>query len=180
MNWWQFVLATSFGLVAQLSPAASPPKPAPDVLRRAGETTLFSFVTAGGKTASLCEGPKAAYLVYRFGTAAKIELQYPSVLDATSWQKFTYWSYHRGGGVANAGEELSRLSFKNGGIEYQLYDNTHAFVNKAKEEDYRREVGVYVVLKGKEVRVVGKESSTVGDLYLTDDQRERVKVSEEP
>jgi hypothetical protein len=91
MNSWLLILATSLGLLAQLSPAASQPKPGPDALRHAGETTLFSFVTASGKTALLCEGPKDAYLVYRFGTAAKTELQYPSVLDANSWQKFTYW-----------------------------------------------------------------------------------------
>jgi hypothetical protein len=180
MNSWQLVLATFLGLVAGLSPAASQPKPGPDVLRRVGETTVFSFVTSSGKTVSLCEGPQSAYLVYRFGTAAKTALQYPTVLDASSWQKFTYWSYHRGGGVANAGEELHQLSFKNGGVEYQLYDDTHAFMNKAKEEDYRREAGVYVVLKGKEVRVVGKEPSVVGSLYLADEQRERVKVSEQP
>jgi hypothetical protein len=180
MSSWLLVLATSLGLVARVSPAASQPKPGPDALRRAGETTLFSFVTASGKTASLCEGPKAAYLVYRFGTTAKTELQYPSMLDATSWQKFTYWSYDRGGGVANAGEELHQLSFKNGGVEYQLYDDTFAFVNKAKEEDFRRELGVYVVLKGKKVRVVGKEPSVVGGLYMVADLRERVNVSEEP
>jgi hypothetical protein len=179
MQPWRLALAIPLGVAAGLS-SASQPKPVPDALRRVGETTLFSFVTSSGKTASLCEGPKATYLVYRFGTAAKTELQYPSVLDASSWQKFTYWSYHRGGGVANAGEELQQLSFKNAGVEYQLYDDTHAFVNKAKEEDYRREVGVYVVLKGKEVRVVGREPSIVGNLYLTDEQRERVKVSEQP
>jgi hypothetical protein len=82
--------------------------------------------------------------------------------------------------VANAGEELHQLSFKNGGVEYQLYDDTFAFVNKAKEEDFRRELGVYVVLKGKKVRVVGKEPSVVGGLYMVADLRERVKVSEEP
>jgi hypothetical protein len=174
------MLAAALGLALAPSPAASQPKPRPDALRRAGETTLFSFVTAGGKTASLCEGPKAAYLVYRFGTAAKVELQYPSAQDASSWQKFTYWSYHRGGGVANAGEELHQLSFVNKGVEYQLYDDTHAFLNKAREEDYRREVGIYLTVKGKEIRVVGKAPSSVGSLYLADDQQARVKVSEEP
>lgn len=177
MQPWQLALAIPLGVAAGLS-SASQPMPMPDALRRAGETTLFSFVTASGKTASLCEGPKAAYLVYRFGTTAKTELQYPSVLDATSWQKFTYWSYHRGGGVANAGEELCQLSFKNKGVEYLLYDEWHAFLNKAKEEDFYHEVGVNVTLKGKEVRVVGTKKSIVGSLYLADDQRERVKVSE--
>ena len=179
MKGWQVVAAAPFWLASGPSPA-SQPKLSPDVLRKPGETTVFSFITSSGKTASLCEGPGGAYLVYRFGTAAKTELQYPAVLDASSWRKFTYWAYHRGGGMANAAEELHQLSFKNGDAEYQLYDDTHAFMNKAKEEDYRRQVGVYVLLKGKEVRVAGKEPSISGDLYLTDEQRERVKVSEEP
>lgn len=175
MKLWQLALAVSLGVAAG-PPLASPPPP-PDVLCRPGEATLFSFVTKSGKVASLCEGPKAAYLVYRFGTAAKTELQYPAVLDASSWQKFTYWSYHRGGGVANAGEELCQLSFKNKGVEYLLYEERHAFMNKAKEEDSHHEVGVNVGLKGKEIHIVGTEPSIVGSLYLADDQRARVQVS---
>ena len=125
------------------------PRPVADVLCHPGESTVFSFLTESGKTVSLCAGPKSAYLVYRFGTAAKTELQYPAVLDASSWQKFTYWAYHRGGGVANASEELRQLSFKNKGVEYQLYYDVFAVMNKAKQEDSRHEVGVYIVLKGK-------------------------------
>lgn len=81
--------------------AGAPPKPA--TLCQIGETPVFSFKTNGGKVATLCRGPKGSYLVYRFGTAAKVELQYPDKLDASSWQKFTYWSYTRGGGAANSG-----------------------------------------------------------------------------
>jgi hypothetical protein len=55
-----------------------------NALRRPGETRLFSFETANGKTAVLCEGAKKAHLVYRFGTAAKVELQYPIILTASS------------------------------------------------------------------------------------------------
>lgn len=175
----QLALAALLGLAAG-PPLARPTQPPADVLRRPGEAIVFSFVTKSGKVASLCEGPKGKYLVYRFGTAAKTDLQYPAVLDASSWQKFTYWSYHRGGGVANAGEELCQLSFKNKGVEYLLYDEMHAFMNKAKEEDSHHEVGIDVGLKGKQVRLVGTEPSIVGSLYLNSDQRDRVQVSEEP
>ena len=158
--------------------AAAPPAPAPDVLRKPGENTVFSFVTNGGRTVSLCEGPKSAYLVYRFGTATKTELQYPAVLDGSSWKKFTYWAYHRGGGVANAGEELQQLSFKNGAVEYLLFDETHAFLNRAKEEDYRHGVGVLVTVNGKEIRIAGTAHAINGSLYLTDEQKERVTLSD--
>jgi hypothetical protein len=176
----QKLAATTAGWLLAGSSLFGQPRPVADVLCHPGEATVFSFLTKSGKTVSLCEGPKGAYLVYRFGTAAKIELQYPAVLDASSWQKFTYWAYHRGGGVANAGMELHQLSFKNKGVEYQLYQDAHAFINKAKQEDSRHEVGVYMVLKGKEARIVGRESSIVGSLYLADDQRARVKESEQP
>ncbi len=154
-------------------------KPAPNVLRRPGETTVFCFSTNRGKTVSLCEGPKGAYLVYRFGTAAKVELQYPAVLDASSWRKFTYWAYQRGGGLANAGMEDYRLSFKNGGAEYELTDRTEAYLTSTKEEDYRREVGLNVVANGKSLGITGREASANGDLSLSDEQRKRVKLAEE-
>ena len=158
-----------------------PPQPAPDVLRRPGETTVFSVVTASGKAVSLCEGPGAKYLVYRFGTAARVELQYPAVLDASSWRKFTYWAYHRPGGVENAGMEDYWLSFQNGGAKYTLYDHTEAYLTKSKAEDYRRTVSLDVVLKaGKPLPIAVRQASIAGSLYLSDEQRERVQLSEEP
>ncbi|GAA4376305.1 hypothetical protein [Hymenobacter koreensis] len=151
-------------------------KPVPDVLRRPGETTILSFVTGSGKMASLCEGPKGSYLVYRFGTAVKTELQYPAVLDTSSWQKFTYWPYHRPGGVANAGMENYELSFKNGGAEYTLVDHTEAYVMKGGEENYRRTVRLDVVLNGKALDITVRQASVDGSLYLSDEQRDRVKL----
>jgi hypothetical protein len=161
------------------APAVRQGKPAPDVLRRPGETTVFSFVTSSGKTASLCEGPKAAYLVYRFGTAAKTELQYPAKLDASSWRKFTYWAYHRPGGVENAGMENYQLSFQNGGVKYTLNDYTEAYLLKNGDEDYRRTVIFNVVLNGKTVKIGVRQASVNGDLSLSDEQRERVTVEGE-
>lgn len=98
--------------------ASTPPPPA--TLVRPGETTLFAFQTKSGKTAALCRGPKGAYLVYRFGTAAKVELQYPAKLDASSWKKFTYWSYQRG----NPYLGIAELKFENQGVQYTLSDHS--------------------------------------------------------
>ena len=167
-----FALATSVVLLT----AGSRPKPVS--LCQAGETVLFSFETKGGKTAALCQGPKGAYLVYRFGTAAKVELQYPATLDASSWRKFTYWSYTRGGGAANSGIETSQLKFKNNGVEYTLSDQTVAFYDKQHEEDYRREVGVDVTMKGKNIVVAGNPATVVGDLYRVKENH-KVKVEED-
>jgi hypothetical protein len=167
-----FFLAASSLLLT----ASAPPKPAN--ICQAGETVVFSFVTKAGKTAALCQGPKEAYLVYRFGTAAKIELQYPAKLDASSWQKFTYWSYHRGGGAHNAGLEIAKLKFTNQGVKYELSDQTSAFYNKQKEEDYRREVGIDVVVKGKTIFVAGDAETAVGDMMGLKDGH-KVKFDED-
>lgn len=178
MSGWKAALAVPLWLVAGVT-LAQQPRPAPDMLRQPGEITVLSFVTASGKMASLCEGPKAAYLVYRFGNAAKTELQYPTVLDASSWRKFTYSAYHRPGGVENAGMENYQLSFSNGGAEYTLIDHTEAYLMKNKVENYRREVSLDVVLNGKPLNITVRQASVSGDLYLSDKQRELVKLEEE-
>ncbi|MDO7849359.1 hypothetical protein Q5H92_23550 [Hymenobacter sp. M29] len=138
--------------------ASAPPKPAN--LSWAGETVIFSFATKTGKTAALCRGPKGAYLVYRFGTAANVELQYPAKLDASSWQKFTYWSYQRG----NPYLGIAELKFQNQGVQYTISDHTSAQYDKQHEEIYPRAVSIWVTVKGKEVSVVGNSDTAVGEL----------------
>jgi hypothetical protein len=159
-------------------PAAAKPPGGAVTLARAGETTVFAFQTKSGKAAALCRGPKGAYLVYRFGTAAKVELQYPAKLDASSWQKFTYWSYSRGGGASNEGVESSQLAFKNGGIEYTLSDETRAVYDKNHEEDYRRGVGIDVKVKGKTISITGIAATAVGNLSAVKNDG-KVKIDEE-
>jgi hypothetical protein len=170
-------------LVAALWLAAAPAvggqrKPAlNDVLRRPGETTIFSFRTYRGKTVSLCEGPKGAYLAYRFGTAAKVELQYPAVLDASSWQKFAYHTHYYDV-TNNAYEYVNKLSFSIGTVGYMLFDNKYDFLDEYKQNDYYRKIGIDVSMKG--VRIAGSEDAASGSLHLTDEQRNRVKFSEQP
>ena len=156
--------------------ASVPPKPVN--LCRTGETVVFSFATKAGKTAALCRGANGSYLVYRFGTAAKVELQYPTKLDASSWQKFTYWSYRRGGGAHNAGLETYRLTFVNNGVEYTIIDEVTALYDKQHEEIYPRAVNVTVTVKGKEVTVVGNSDTAVGELVAVSHDH-KVKLAEE-
>ncbi len=171
--------SASFLLVGFALPleAAKPPGGVA-TLARAGETTVFAFQTKSGKTAALCRGPKGAYLVYRFGTAAKVELQYPAKLDASSWKKFTYWSYTRGGGAANEGVESAQLRFKNDGVVYTLTDDTRAYYTRQHEEDYRREVGIEVAIKVKPVSILGLPTTVVGDLSKVKDDN-KVKIDED-
>jgi hypothetical protein len=144
-----------------------------NALRRPGETMLFSFKTASGKTMVLCEGAKGAYLVYRFGTATNVELQYPTMLTATSWKKFTYYPYHRS---ATPQAERYFLSFSSGGNEYQLFDRTEQERVAGGDDDYVRYVGVSVTLpKGEVITIRGKQTSVQGDLTLSDEYRARVK-----
>ena len=173
MKTWLLTVAVPLGLAAG-PPPAQPPKPAPNVLRQPGETTIFSFKTSRGKTVSLCEGPKGRYLVYRFGTAAKTELQYPAVLDASSWQKFTYFGYHRS---AIPVSNYYRLSFSNGGIKYELYDREEEVIDEDGNEGYPREVGITVdVPKGSNAVFEAEASSVYGGVMLTEEQQQRVKM----
>ncbi|GAB3639237.1 hypothetical protein GCM10027422_48280 [Hymenobacter arcticus] len=130
----------------------------PITLCRGQETTIFSFVTNRGKTACLCEGAKQAYLTYRFGTAAKVDLQYPAVLDRGSWKKFTYAFYYRGGGTDNAGVDNNQVSFSNSGVKYRLYQEYSA------EEEAKSgngdDVGIEVTIKGS-ATLIGSKGGTV-------------------
>jgi hypothetical protein len=147
-----------------------------NALRRPGETILFAFKTVSGKTVVLCEGAKGAYLVYRFGTATKVELQYPTVLTTASWKKFTYYPYHR---IATPQAERYYLSFSSGGNAYELFDTTEQEGVTGGDDDYVRSIGVSVSLpKGKLITIRGKQTSVQGDLVLSDEQRARVAENE--
>lgn len=148
-------------------------KPTPNVLRWPGETTVFSFRTSRGKTVSLCVGPKDKYLVYRFGTATKLELQYPAVLDTSSWRKFTYFAAHLGGGTENASGEVHQLSFMNENVLYVLDDLTYCSLTKNHEENYRREVSVSVTVNDKTLSIAGEDATVHGDLMLEDERLKR-------
>lgn len=70
------------------------------------------------------------YIVYRFGTTDKIELNFPK-LNRESWHKFTY-SYYLRGGVKNEGLDLNYLSFVIGQYKYVICQ-TYSSVDDKKE-----------------------------------------------
>lgn len=87
------------------------------------------------KILSICVSEEQPnYIIYRFGTKEKIELEFPdNKID--SWSKFTYSYYLRGGEKENAGLDLNYLSFSRNGFEYQVYQEYSA-------EDDATNVGV--------------------------------------
>ena len=114
--------ATSKPAVAK--PAATPKLEfQSDMLCTTGETLVFSCsIPKKGKHASICASSDysetSGYLVYRFGKPSKIELTYPEKLDDTSRAAFGYGMMSVSGG----GGEWYR--FKNGDVEYYLYEGT--------------------------------------------------------
>lgn len=132
------------------------------------ETVLFSFKTKSGKSVVLCAGPENSYIVYRFGTNKNIELEYPAVLDGTSWKKFTYSFYFRGGGVQNDGEDLNYVTFSNNGYEYKIFSEYYSIGNK-------EETGIIITdSNNKETKIKASASSIKGTLI---DFRDNEKIS---
>ena len=105
-----------------------------DLFLLPNETLIFSFKTNNNKILTLCTDKNFNYLVYRFGTSQKVELQYPEVLDKTSWDKFYFYSYHRGGGIDNAGLDIDVISFTNHKTTYAIHDEWA--IDKEGEHEY--------------------------------------------
>jgi len=126
-------------------------------LKKQNEEVLFSFRLHNNKIAVLASPKDNSYLVYRFGTAEKAELEYPAVRDKSSWKRFQYSGYWRGGGKENEALEDYSLSFKNNGIEYSLYENWYS-------GDEKFHVGIRVTEGKKETDIKGMVSTIVGTL----------------
>lgn len=137
------------------------------------EEVLFSFKLADSpKTLSVCVSEiQPDYIVYRFGTKEKIELEFPeNKLD--SWSKFTYSYYLRGGGAGNEGMDLNYLSFENGGYKYEIYQEYTA-------EDNMTNVGVKIIDRAtnKETDIKGLSNSIEGSLInLRENQKIKIEV----
>jgi hypothetical protein len=82
----------------------------------------------------LAKDKNDAYIVYRFGTKDKVELE---VLDKTKKQ-FKYSFYLRGGGKANEGMDLNYVYFINKGFKYVVFSTSYAI-------DDKYEIGLKVI-----------------------------------
>lgn len=92
---------------------------------KTNEEELYSFRTFEGKKLSICKDTLDKYLIYRYGTEEKVELEFPKD-KSKSWDLFRYNYYLRGGGIQNEGMDENNLSFTIGKYEYKIYDNYYS------------------------------------------------------
>jgi hypothetical protein len=127
------------------------------------EEIILSFKTKNQKVISICKEKKGKYLVYRFGTTDKIELQFPGKPDHDSWKQFHYRGAWRFGGKANAGFGDLVLRFKNVNTTYRLFEEWN-------DEDGSADLGLEVETAGtKAKKIVIDKSSRMGSLMRLND-----------
>lgn len=139
-------------------------------LCKPGEEIVFAFQLKNQKWVSVCKEKNEQYIVYRFGRPGKIELQYPKILDSTSWQQFSFKAYSRGGGKANAALSYAFLYFINNGVAYDIYETWNS-------EDDQERCGVSVDVKGKTSDLNGILKTRKGSLHSLSDTK--IKLEEE-
>ncbi|MGB4661240.1 MAG: hypothetical protein WBI07_18860 [Mobilitalea sp.] len=124
------------------------------------EDVLISFKIADSdKIATIClSKPNSDYIIYRYGKPNDIELEYPDTTDS-SWDKFTYSYYFRGGGPDNEGIDLNYLDFENDGYRYKIYEEYDSQSDKSM-------VGITVtnLNTGEETDIQGDNDSRKGSL----------------
>jgi len=90
------------------------------------ERLVFAFQLQNKKWVSVCKEEKEKYLVCRVGTVDKIDFQYPSVLDSSSWKKFSFNSYTREFGKKDVAMHFSYLDFNYNNSKYEVYETLDA------------------------------------------------------
>jgi hypothetical protein len=132
------------------------------------EKTVISFSTKAKKILSLCAGTNNSYLAYRYGVVNRIELQFPSKLDASSWKKFEFYGVSRGGGKINAGFGDYSVVFENGTSQYTIYQQWS-------DEDNSYDIGVAISSdKGRQLTIKGLTQTQEGSLVLLGNERDKI------
>lgn len=132
------------------------------------EEVVFSFtLTNSKKFVCLCKDKAGNYLVYRFGTHEKVELQYPKKLNTSSWNAFILHGQKRFGSKANAGFGDYSLTFTNNNVKYVLFDSWS-------DEEGSKEIGVKVDINGKETILMGNYKTKKGTLLRLDDEQDKI------
>lgn len=122
------------------------------------EKLVFGFITEkNNKILSISMDNKNQYIVYRYGSEKRVELEYPEELS-NSFDKFIY-SYYLRGGPNNEGIDLNYLRFYNGNYEYVIY---HEYV----AENSKISIGVNIrnIKSSKTIDIKGKPESIEGSL----------------
>ena len=126
-------------------------------LCKPNEEIIFACQLKNLKWVSVCKEKNGNYIVYRFGTKAKIEMKYPALLDSTSWQQFTFQGYVRGGGKQNAAMRFGYLNFYIKDVNYEIYDLWNS-------EDDKEDCGVWVKQHKKTIDMKGNLKNKKGSL----------------
>lgn len=129
------------------------------------EEIVYTFSTKKGKVMMLAKDRQNKYLVYRFGSKEKIELEFPEKKNKESWKKFKYSYYMRGGGKANAGRENDHVYFYNNGFRYTLYRDYDAGDDK-NPESFVEGIVITRLKDDKQIsKIIAVESSVKGGFY---------------
>jgi len=129
----------------------------PARLCKGNEVVIYAFQLQNKKWVSVCKEKKEEYIVYRLGSADKVALQYPLVLDATSWQNFSFTSYIRDFGKQDVAMHMAYLDFNYNGSKYEVYETTDAEIS-------HENCGVKTVKDDAVVDMAGVFKTRVGNL----------------
>ncbi len=140
------------------------------LLSKPNENTVFAFQLENNKWVSVSKEKNGKYLVYRFGNKNKIELQVPALLDTSSWKRFLFSGYSRGGGKENAAMHFGYLSFRNKETVYEVYELWNS-------EDDEEHCGLKVIIDKKLTDLKGVLKSRNGNLLdlLYEDKIKKVE-----
>jgi len=137
------------------------------VLQKPGEEVLFGFsLKKSNKIVLVCNQKDDKYLVYRFGTKDKVELQYPSTLNLASWKAFRYSGYSRGG-MNNSPMEMHSLTFTNNHITYKITEDWDGDHNDSR-------ANIIINMDGKKTKLAGNANSKNGSLGLLRDKEDLI------
>ncbi len=134
------------------------------------EQLVYQLKMKNGKQLSVCIDKNENYIVYRYGSKNKIELEYPKEKNLSSFDMFEYSEYKRGGGTQNSAMELTYLAFTNNGIKYVIYDTYFSEVDKL-------EAGIKV--KESETNITDLKGLTKSRKGNLSDLKDKVKEGEE-
>lgn len=92
---------------------------------------IFSFITTDNSRVDVLTDTSEGYLRFKISLKDKIQFQFPDTVDSeSSWKRFTYSYYIRGGGRENEGLDLNYLYFTSGSVKYVIYDAFSASEDK--------------------------------------------------
>jgi len=140
------------------------------------EKNIISFITKKGKILTLSKDKNNGYLVYRFGTKEKIQLEYPEK-NKDSWKKFKYSYYHRGGGKMNSAMDLITVWFTIDDYEYGIFTYDRAG-DEFSPESFDVGIKITNLKTKKETKLIAIDQSIKGSLYEIT-ENELIKIDED-